>query len=192
MAKPNRYKPSRSKPTVSASSGLKSNLTLGDHERFYIRVDSPRWVEVTEKEWIQAERDAGFVPKLSSTSPKFMTTRATAGFSKSKCSDGTGKEIWGTIRKSFQLPENADKGMFKGSCNRTACQAPNATNCHMDNHRGLLFYCDDCTFKINADSKRFDGFEIIRPALDGVYPFPPNYYTTETNRIKAEQPWRNR
>ncbi len=83
-------------------------------------------------------------------------------------------------------PEKPDKGKFGGSCNVRRCQAPGARNCHMDNHAGLKFYCDDCARDINRASWRFDGFEIIRPS-DGEYPFPNNYYMIESDRVKKER-----
>jgi hypothetical protein len=39
------------------------------------------WREVSKKEWIQAERSAGFRPKMSSDHPDYMNTCATGGFS---------------------------------------------------------------------------------------------------------------
>jgi len=45
--------------------------------------------EVTRKEWIQAERAAGFRPKMASTDPGYMDTCATGGF--------TGNGISGSI-----------------------------------------------------------------------------------------------
>ncbi|MFK4131996.1 hypothetical protein ACI2KR_06830 [Pseudomonas luteola] len=36
--------------------------------------------EVTKEEWIQAERAAGFKPKLASTDPEYMAICATSGF----------------------------------------------------------------------------------------------------------------
>lgn len=41
------------------------------------------WTKVTREEWIRAERQAGFRPKLSSADPAYMTTCATGGFSSS-------------------------------------------------------------------------------------------------------------
>lgn len=46
------------------------------------------WVEVTKEEWIREERASGFVPKMSSSDPRFMTTCATSGFGSSRGSSG--------------------------------------------------------------------------------------------------------
>jgi uncharacterized protein YmfQ (DUF2313 family) len=56
-----------------------------------------------------------------------------------------------------------DKGHFGGSCNRTACQAPNATWWHMDTH---AYYCRKCAFMLNvmhaADALRLYGGPLLR------------------------------
>ena len=42
---------------------------------------SKKWEEVTKEQWIEAEREAGFRPKMASDHPRYMNTYATAGFS---------------------------------------------------------------------------------------------------------------
>lgn len=46
----------------------------------YLKIGDGDWKAVTREEWIKAERNAGFRPKMSSDHPDYMTTYATAGF----------------------------------------------------------------------------------------------------------------
>lgn len=49
--------------------------------KYLLKADhQTEWDEVTKEEWIKAERNAGFRPKLSSDNPAYMTTCATGGF----------------------------------------------------------------------------------------------------------------
>lgn len=51
-------------------------------EKYYLKADwQDEWQEVTKKEWVKAERSAGFRPKCASTDEAYMTTCATGGFS---------------------------------------------------------------------------------------------------------------
>jgi hypothetical protein len=50
-------------------------------DKYFIKLGDGEFREVTKREWISAERSAGFVPKLSSLDPKYMDTCATASFS---------------------------------------------------------------------------------------------------------------
>ncbi len=53
-----------------------------------------------------------------------------------------------------------DKGDFKGSCNRTACQKPGAI---FYNHSTRLYYCPDCADlinKMNPESHRMYGHDL--------------------------------
>lgn len=62
-------------------------------EFYYLKtVAETNWREVTRKEWIEAERGAGFRPKLPSTDPRYMTTCATGGFSGNGIQGKIGRE----------------------------------------------------------------------------------------------------
>lgn len=54
-----------------------------------------------------------------------------------------------------------DKGLEGGSCNRTACQAPDAV---WYNHSTQKWYCESCALKLNAvnhkDAQELYGFEL--------------------------------
>lgn len=56
-----------------------------------------------------------------------------------------------------------DKGQFAGSCNRTACQAPDATWWHMDTR---AYYCEPCAYMLNtmhaAEAQRIYGGPLLR------------------------------
>lgn len=50
--------------------------------RYFLKADhQTSWDEVTKEQWVMAERNAGFRPKLWSGDPNYMTTCATGGFS---------------------------------------------------------------------------------------------------------------
>ena len=55
-----------------------------------------------------------------------------------------------------------DKGLFNGSCNRTACQAPDATWWHHDTRR---YYCFGCARLLNelhyADALKLYGGPLL-------------------------------
>jgi hypothetical protein len=53
-------------------------------------------------------------------------------------------------------PEST-KGKFNGSCNRTACQKPNAT---YYNHSTRKYYCKKCANMLN-DYNRKEAFELF-------------------------------
>lgn len=70
-----------------------------------------------------------------------------------------------------------DKGLKNGSCNRTACQRPNAI---YFNKSTRAYYCEDCAREINwlggrADTQRLYGTPLLceidaetaTPAADG-------------------------
>lgn len=50
-------------------------------DRYFIRYGEDDEKEVSKAEFIQAERNAGFRPKLPYDHPEYYTTFATAGFS---------------------------------------------------------------------------------------------------------------
>lgn len=60
-------------------------------ERYFLRAASisKEWAEVCREKWIEAERAAGFRPKLPSWDPAYMTTLATGGWSNSAGISGT-------------------------------------------------------------------------------------------------------
>lgn len=50
-------------------------------DKYYLKPDwKNEWDEVSREEWIKAERNAGFMPKLSADHPDYMKTLATGGF----------------------------------------------------------------------------------------------------------------
>lgn len=49
--------------------------------------------QVTKEEWIKAERNAGFNPSISITSPQYMKVCVTVGFSKNGISGTIQHEI---------------------------------------------------------------------------------------------------
>jgi len=49
-------------------------------EKYFLTYDGVK-KEVSKKDWIKAEREAGFRPKLSSDHPLYMESCATGGFS---------------------------------------------------------------------------------------------------------------
>lgn len=50
-------------------------------DKYFLKADFNKdWTEVSKLEWIKAERQAGFRPKLSSDHPAYMETCATGGF----------------------------------------------------------------------------------------------------------------
>lgn len=51
-------------------------------------------------------------------------------------------------------PEKPDKGKFNGSCNRRACQQPDAT---WINHGNNLFYCGPCGVELNRWNRDWKG-----------------------------------
>ncbi len=55
-----------------------------------------------------------------------------------------------------------DKGTFRGTCNRTACQRSNSANYY--NHSTRMFYCEECANLINLhnakDSMQMFGHEL--------------------------------
>jgi len=59
--------------------------------------------EVTLKEYCEAERRAGFRPKMASDNPAYMTTPATAGF-------GSSKGIRGRIKYGHDCISQNNKG----------------------------------------------------------------------------------
>lgn len=52
-------------------------------------IPGSKWQEVSKKEWIAAERCAGFRPRISSDHPAYETTCATGGWSTSHGISGT-------------------------------------------------------------------------------------------------------
>ena len=52
--------------------------------------------------------------------------------------------------KAPVYPDNADKGLLNGSCNREACQKPGATYYNIWTH---AHYCKACASKINWNEK---------------------------------------
>lgn len=51
-------------------------------ERYLLKADWQNdWADVSRKDWIHAERRAGFRPKMSSDDPRYMDVCATGGFS---------------------------------------------------------------------------------------------------------------
>ena len=65
--------------------------TSDPRERFFLKAPmiSNAWTEVTRQKWIEAERAAGFRPKMSGDDPRYMDTMATGGFSSSTGLSGT-------------------------------------------------------------------------------------------------------
>ena len=50
-------------------------------ETYWLKAAHQRkWQKVSKKKFIEAERDAGFRPKLSSDDPQYMKVCATGGF----------------------------------------------------------------------------------------------------------------
>lgn len=62
--------------------------------------------------------------------------------------------------RAYEVTEKADKGHFGGSCNRTACQAPNA---QWFNTSTRAYYCTPCARDINRWALHDAGFEICFP-----------------------------
>jgi hypothetical protein len=64
----------------------------------------------------------------------------------------------------MSIQAKSDKGFFKGSCNRTACQAPGAT---WYNHSTRVYYCPACARLINSvnvsDALRLFGHALCTP-----------------------------
>ncbi|MCK1479353.1 hypothetical protein IVB27_32585 [Bradyrhizobium sp. 197] len=61
-------------------------------EKYWLKANAipgATWSEVSKEDWINAERAAGFRPKLWSGDPGYMTTCATGGFSNSADISGT-------------------------------------------------------------------------------------------------------
>lgn len=58
---------------------------MSTEEEYYdyqLKADAPGsdWATVTKEDWIKAERQAGFCPKMASDDPRFMKVCATGGF----------------------------------------------------------------------------------------------------------------
>lgn len=49
-------------------------------ERYMLKAPFTDWIEVSQEEWIKAERNAGFRPRCAITDPRYMTECATGGF----------------------------------------------------------------------------------------------------------------
>lgn len=56
------------------------------------------------------------------------------------------------------MPNNPDKGHFKGSCNRADCQRPGALFQHKDNQQ---HYCWNCAHDINGFAIRDDKVDLF-------------------------------
>ncbi len=57
---------------------------MTDHNRYFLKTgDEATWRGVTRREWIRAERNAGFRPKMDLDDPRYDDTLATGGFSTS-------------------------------------------------------------------------------------------------------------
>lgn len=50
--------------------------------RYFLKAPlvNDEWVEVSRQKWIEAERSAGFWPRMSKDDPRFMEVTATGGF----------------------------------------------------------------------------------------------------------------
>jgi len=60
----------------------KAGTMEGDSYTYMLKADhQAAWQVVSKAEFIAAERNAGFRPKLASDDPAYMTTCATGGFS---------------------------------------------------------------------------------------------------------------
>lgn len=60
---------------------------MSDRYMLRNRGSDAEYIEVPKKEWIRAERRAGFQPKeIASDHPKYMSTCATGGFSSTQSS----------------------------------------------------------------------------------------------------------
>ena len=65
-----------------------------------------------------------------------------------------------TIKNNSQEENKPDKGLFNGSCNRTACQKPGAL---FYNHSTRLYYCPSCAQminQVNPESKQIYGHQL--------------------------------
>lgn len=65
------------------------------------------------------------------------------------------KDAYGRVRDrqgTHQGENQPDKGHKGGSCNRTACQAPNAV---WYNHSTQAYYCTTCARMLNREAERF-------------------------------------
>ncbi len=52
----------------------------GYRTTFFLKYEGIGEKQVSMKDWIKAERQAGFRPRMSSDDPRYMTTMATGGF----------------------------------------------------------------------------------------------------------------
>lgn len=78
-----------------------------------------------------------------------------AGSGNSDRAAGLIKDAMGRVRDkhgTHQGENQPDKGHKGGSCNRTACQAPNAV---WFNHSTRAYYCTPCARMLNREAERF-------------------------------------
>lgn len=56
---------------------------MTDDHRYFLRRGGQPWQAVSRRTWVQAERGAGFHPKVAPSDPRYHDTPATGGFSTS-------------------------------------------------------------------------------------------------------------
>lgn len=62
---------------------------MATRNKYFLKAEGFGEKQVTKKEWIKAERNAGFRPKMASTEPNYMKVCATAGFTSGNMSGRT-------------------------------------------------------------------------------------------------------
>ena len=63
-------------------------------DKYFLKYRNEKEKEVTQEEWISAERGAGFRPKLPTDDPRYMKVCATGGFG--------GNNVEGRIKYSLE------------------------------------------------------------------------------------------
>ena len=83
-----------------------------------------------------------------------------------------------------------DKGIYSGSCNRTACQKPNSATFY--NHSTEKYYCKSCAMLIN-DANRISSEELFGHELctEGRNEEPAEFTKlVEEGLLKKEEKWK--